>query len=106
MFAYLQNGLIRSGHDDYLIEPIQDATMHEASGFVGQPHKLYKRSVLEANQHTDTRHRNHQLRKIQKNEGNQEQIILVILSLTLVSSIFKVKLRQSRLIIFSDFLFM
>lgn len=44
------NGLIRTNKDDFLIEPIKEATVHGASGFVGQPHKLYKRSVLDTRQ--------------------------------------------------------
>lgn len=44
------NGLIRTSRDDYLIEPIKEASIHGPSGFVGQPHKLYKRSVLDTHQ--------------------------------------------------------
>ena len=46
-FFPFQNGLIRTKADDYIIEPIKDATIHGPSGFVGQPHKLYKRAVLD-----------------------------------------------------------
>ena len=45
---YFQNGLIRTKKNDYIIEPVDDVTMHGASGFVGQPHKLYKRSLIDA----------------------------------------------------------
>jgi len=49
IFVYLQNGLIRAENDDYMIEPVKNASVHGSSGFIGQPHKLYKRSLMEAN---------------------------------------------------------
>ncbi|KAH3773199.1 hypothetical protein DPMN_174556, partial [Dreissena polymorpha] len=46
------NGIIRGNNDDYLIEPVKEASVHGSSGFVGQPHKLYKRSLVDSrNQH-------------------------------------------------------
>ncbi|KAL4234324.1 metalloendopeptidase [Mactra antiquata] len=46
------NGMIRTDNDDYLIEPVNMNKMHGASDFVGQPHKLYKRSLMDSsNQH-------------------------------------------------------
>lgn len=47
-----QNGMIRTERDDFLIEPVNLSKMHGASDFIGQPHKLYKRSVLDAKQQT------------------------------------------------------
>lgn len=38
--------MIRTDDDDYLIEPVDVNKMHGTSDFVGQPHKLYKRSLL------------------------------------------------------------
>lgn len=44
-----QNGIIRTDRDDYMIEPVKNASVHGSTGFIGQPHKLYKRSILDAN---------------------------------------------------------
>ncbi|XP_045191522.2 A disintegrin and metalloproteinase with thrombospondin motifs 18-like isoform X2 [Mercenaria mercenaria] len=46
------NGMIRTERDDYLIEPVNLSAMHGASDFIGQPHKLYKRSVLDSKHQT------------------------------------------------------
>ncbi|XP_060604229.1 A disintegrin and metalloproteinase with thrombospondin motifs 18-like isoform X2 [Ruditapes philippinarum] len=42
------NGMIRTERDDFLIEPVNLSTMHGSSDFIGQPHKLYKRSILDS----------------------------------------------------------
>lgn len=48
VFSIFQNGMIRTERDDFLIEPVNLSTMHGSSDFIGQPHKLYKRSILDS----------------------------------------------------------
>ena len=48
LLVSFQSGIIRGESDDYLIEPVSESSVHGASGFIGQPHKLYKRSLVDS----------------------------------------------------------
>ncbi|WAR11678.1 ATS18-like protein [Mya arenaria] len=60
------NGIIRAGGDDYLIEPVKEATVHGSAGFIGQPHKLYKRSLVDS----------HNQRRYEAQKSGQQEIIV------------------------------